>query len=49
MGRLEQRTSIPLYEQVMNGIRDKIESGAYQPGSQIPTEHELAEAYCVGA
>lgn len=48
MGRLEQRTSIPLYEQVMNGIRDKIESGAYQPGSQIPTEHELAEAYCVG-
>lgn len=39
---------VPLYQQVMDRLRAEIETGAYAPGDQIPTEFELAEYYQVG-
>lgn len=46
--RRERDVSVPLYQQVMHGIRGQIEAGAFPPGTQIPTEHELAGEYNVG-
>lgn len=46
--RVLKDASVPLYQQVMDGIRSDIESGAYAPGMQIPTEFELAGVYQVG-
>lgn len=40
--------SVPLYRQVMDDIKSGIEHGDYPPGSQIPTEMELARDYGVG-
>lgn len=37
--------SSPLYLQLREIIRNKIESGEYQPGTAIPSENELAERY----
>ncbi|XCP85394.1 GntR family transcriptional regulator [Roseburia hominis] len=35
----------PMYLQLREVIRNKIESGEYPPGTAIPTEKELAETY----
>lgn len=35
----------PIYIQLKEVIRSKIESGEYVPGTAIPSEHELAEKY----
>ena len=40
--------AIPLYQQVMDAIKNDIDTGVYAPGSKIPTEFELADAYQVG-
>lgn len=39
--------SVPLYQQVLQGVRADIEGGKYRPGDQIPTEDQLCEAYGV--
>ena len=36
---------IPVYVQLQELIRDKIQSGEYVPGSAIPSENELADMY----
>lgn len=46
--KMTKGAAVPLYQQVMDNIRGEIEAGTYAPGSQIPTELELAEAYQVG-
>ncbi len=33
----------PLYQQIADGLREQIESGALPPGSQLRTELELRE------
>lgn len=38
-------SQIPLYHQVANDIRDRVVSGAWGPGQQIPSEPELIEIY----
>jgi GntR family transcriptional regulator len=38
---------IPLYYQLENVLREKINSGAFPPGERVPTEIELIEAYGV--
>jgi GntR family transcriptional regulator len=38
---------IPLYYQLENVLREKIDSGAFGAGEQLPTEVELIEAYGV--
>jgi GntR family transcriptional regulator len=35
----------PMYRQIAEDLRQKIESGAISPGSQLPTELELREKY----
>lgn len=37
----------PLYEQIVDDIKRKIECGEYKPGDQIGTQRELAHAYNV--
>lgn len=37
----------PLYEQIVEDLRRKIESGEYKPGDQIGTQAELSAAYRV--
>jgi GntR family transcriptional regulator len=33
---------VPLYHQIQHLLRHRIHSGLYQPGTQIPSEHELS-------
>lgn len=40
-------SSTPLYEQIVQDIRRKIEQGVFQTGEQIGTQHELAKLYNV--
>ena len=48
LGRGVSRASqIPLYHQVANDLRERIASGAWPPGRQIPGEKELTEIYGV--
>ena len=35
----------PLYRQIADALRQKIDSGEYEPGTQIPTEDELIAEY----
>jgi len=39
--------SIPLYYQLENILREKINSGEYRPGDSLPTEDQLVHAYGV--
>ncbi|MDI9259832.1 GntR family transcriptional regulator [Alicyclobacillus sendaiensis] len=41
------RESVPLYQQLKSELLDKILSGAWPPGEQIPSEAELASMYDV--
>lgn len=40
-------TVIPMYEQVINVIKDEIQRGVFKPQSKIPTEPELSERFGV--
>jgi GntR family transcriptional regulator len=40
---LQEDSPIPLYYQLENEIRRKIEAGDYQPGDKIPSERELSD------
>jgi len=44
---IKRESAIPLYDQVVDGIRGKIESGAYKINEKIPTEPELCVEYGV--
>ncbi|WP_257301263.1 GntR family transcriptional regulator [Parafannyhessea umbonata] len=37
----------PLYQQVMDSIKDDVDSGKYQTGQRIPSEGELSQIYSV--
>ncbi len=37
----------PLYRQIAEILRDRIQSGVFEPGSRIPTEHELCDRFGV--
>lgn len=40
---LERDTSVPLYIQIADFLRDKISAHEWEPGTKIPTEYELCE------
>lgn len=40
---LKSNTIVPLYEQLMNKLKQEIEMGIYQPGDQLPAEIEMAK------
>jgi GntR family transcriptional regulator len=44
---LNGETIIPLYQQLMNQIEEKINNGIYAPGERLQTESEMAKAYNV--
>lgn len=37
----------PVYQRIAEDIRNRVMTGEYEPGQQIPTEHELAGRYGV--
>ena len=45
--RLDQNSSIPLYEQLKNDIKRDIRSGYFPAGSRMPSEDELEKKYSV--
>lgn len=47
-GPTDGKAAIPLYQQVIDIIKNEINSGAYKSGARIPNEFELAESYKVG-
>ncbi|GIN91588.1 GntR family transcriptional regulator [Siminovitchia terrae] len=44
---LDKNKSSPLYKQLKNIIKDKIESGEWETDKQLPSERELVEQYKV--
>lgn len=47
MSTLDVSSLLPLYQQVMDDLKAKIEDGSYPAGRRIPSETELSEAYGV--
>src|SRR6476620_234830 len=47
VGSLDRNGSTPLYIQLANVLREKIESGEWKPGQKIPSENELNRLYGV--
>lgn len=47
-GLTDGKAAIPLYQQVIDIIKNEINSGSYKAGARIPNEFELAESYKVG-
>ena len=45
--KLDQNSSIPLYEQLKNDIKRDIKEGVFPAGSRMPSEDELGEKYSV--
>jgi GntR family transcriptional regulator len=45
---LDAASPLPLYHQLAERLFAEIRAGRYAPGSKIPSEHELAEAYGLG-
>ena len=39
---LDFRTGAPIYEQIVEQVRSRIESGKLRPGDQLPTVRQLA-------
>ncbi|MBN1370331.1 MAG: GntR family transcriptional regulator [Anaerolineaceae bacterium] len=39
---LDFRTGAPIYEQIVEQVRNRIDSGALRPGDQLPTVRQLA-------
>lgn len=41
--KLESKTIVPLYQQLMDRLKEQISSGIYKPGDQLPPELEMAK------
>ncbi|MGD8400480.1 MAG: GntR family transcriptional regulator [Bacillota bacterium] len=44
---LDHQSPIPLYYQIEEMLRQKIEAGTFRPGATLPTERELCEQFAV--
>jgi len=45
---LNPDSPLPLYQQLVEVLRDKIRSGEYPPESRLPSEYKLAETHGIG-
>lgn len=43
LSHLDKDTALPLYQQIKNEIRDKIQQQSWPPGKRVPSENELVE------
>lgn len=48
-GLTDGKAAIPLYQQVIDIIKNEINSGAYKAGARIPNEFELLRAIKLAA
>lgn len=46
-GTLDRKSAVPLYFQLQEVLKERIELGAWQPGKPIPSETELCETFGV--
>jgi len=44
---IDRESSSPIYQQIKEIIRRKVEDGEFKPGQRIPTEYELCDMYAV--
>jgi GntR family transcriptional regulator len=44
---LDKRSRLPLHQQLKAAIEERILSGEWQPGAQVPSERELCEQYAI--
>jgi len=44
---IDRSKPVPLYHQVKDSLRERIEAHEWEPGMKIPTEKELAKEYDV--
>jgi len=42
---IDRQASLPIYRQLKEIIKEKIEDGKFRPGDRIPTEYELCEQF----
>lgn len=42
MFNIDTRSSTPIYEQIINGVKESIVKGILQPGDKLPSVRELA-------
>ncbi len=47
MSEINKNIPIPLYYQLKQVIKGKIERGEFKPGDRLPTEHELCEMFSI--
>ena len=47
MDQINKTSSVPLYEQLYEKLKDAIDNGSYPAGSRLPTEAEISEEYQV--
>ena len=45
--RIRRGTDVPLYRQVADVLRERIERGVFRPGERIPTEYDLCDEFGV--
>lgn len=44
---ISKESSVPIYRQLKEIIKQKIEQGEFKPGERIPTEYELCETFAI--
>ena len=49
MQLIDENNPLPLYHQLQEILREKVVSGEWLPGSQIPTEIQLMETFGVSS
>ncbi len=47
MNELSRQSDLPLYKQICESIKEKVETGELRNGDKIVSEYELANQYCV--
>ncbi|WP_050641456.1 MULTISPECIES: GntR family transcriptional regulator [Clostridia] len=45
--KIDHKSMVPMYKQIINILNDKIASGELKPGDKLPSEAELVETYQV--
>ncbi len=44
---IDQRSSVPIYLQIVNGVKEAVAKGIVKPGDKLPTVREWAQAMTI--